>query len=78
MRTLTILFLFSLFLGHLSAQSGKTEYVFLITFDGLRWEEVFGGADDSLTFLGRKIDLSPGREILDSVLTGRYWVALQY
>lgn len=26
----------------------KTENVFLITFDGLRWQEVFGGADESL------------------------------
>ena len=26
----------------------KTENVFLITLDGLRWQELFGGADDSL------------------------------
>jgi hypothetical protein len=26
----------------------KTENVFIITLDGLRWEELFGGADDSL------------------------------
>ena len=26
----------------------QTENVFLITLDGLRWQELFGGADDSL------------------------------
>lgn len=30
------------------AQPGKTENVFLITVDGLRWQEVFGGADSLL------------------------------
>jgi len=29
-------------------KSRKTENVILITFDGLRWQEVFGGADESL------------------------------
>lgn len=31
-----------------SAQERQAENVFLITLDGLRWEELFGGADDSL------------------------------
>jgi hypothetical protein len=32
-----------------AAQEGTAENLFLITLDGLRWEELFGGADDSLT-----------------------------
>ena len=31
------------------AQDLQTENIFIITLDGLRWEELFGGADDSLT-----------------------------
>ena len=31
-----------------SQNAQKTENVFIITLDGLRWEELFGGADDSL------------------------------
>lgn len=30
------------------AQSGKTENVFIITLDGMRWQEVFSGADSLL------------------------------
>ena len=30
------------------AQKTRTEHVFLITLDGLRWQEVFGGADSTL------------------------------
>ncbi|MBS1654626.1 MAG: alkaline phosphatase family protein [Bacteroidetes bacterium] len=30
------------------AQSRKTENVIIVTLDGFRWEEVYGGADDSL------------------------------
>ena len=30
------------------AQTGKTENIFIITFDGLRWQEVFTGADSLL------------------------------
>src|SRR5687768_3758949 len=30
------------------AQTGKTENIFIITFDGLRWQELFGGADSLL------------------------------
>lgn len=29
-------------------QSNQTEYVFWITFDGLRWQELFGGVDTAL------------------------------
>ncbi len=48
---LPIAFLFSA--GHCLAQNGPAENVILITFDGLRWEELYGGADDSLTFDAR-------------------------
>lgn len=34
--------------GSLLAQPRQTENVFWITLDGLRWEELYGGADDSL------------------------------
>ena len=30
------------------AQKSQTEHVFLVTLDGLRWQELFGGADASL------------------------------
>lgn len=30
------------------SQKGKTENIFIITFDGLRWQEVFTGADPAL------------------------------
>ena len=30
------------------AQEKKTENIIIITIDGFRWQEVFGGADDSL------------------------------
>ena len=31
-----------------SAQTLQTQYVFLITFDGLRWQEMFTGVDATL------------------------------
>jgi hypothetical protein len=41
--------LLALLLSVLSATSGgKTENVVLVTCDGVRWQEVFGGADESL------------------------------
>ena len=48
MRLLLAILLLITCLSALPAQDRQTEYVFLLTFDGLRWEEVFGGADDSL------------------------------
>ncbi|MBK5271322.1 MAG: phosphoglyceromutase [Bacteroidia bacterium] len=42
-----IILSFALF-GTLSAQQKKTENIIVITLDGFRWQEVFGGADDSL------------------------------
>lgn len=35
-------------ISHAQTQTRKTENVMIITFDGLRWEELFGGAVDSL------------------------------
>ncbi len=45
-----VIFLMSLIsLGSAQKQTErKTENVFIITLDGLRWQELFGGADDSL------------------------------
>jgi hypothetical protein len=44
-----LLLLILLFLpACLPAQSRKTENVFIITFDGLRWQELFTGADSAL------------------------------
>lgn len=47
-RTVTAICL--LFIATLSFAQRQTENVFLITTDGLRWQEVFGGADSSLLF----------------------------
>lgn len=41
----TIVFLFLLQLG---LRAGETENVILVTMDGLRWQELFGGADQRL------------------------------
>jgi hypothetical protein len=35
-------------LGSPAVAAHKTEHVFLVTLDGLRWQEVFGGADETL------------------------------
>lgn len=44
-----ILPIFSLFLVFIAnAQTSKTENVIIITFDGYRWQELFGGADEEL------------------------------
>ena len=41
-------FLFIVFSLSIQSQELETENVFLITLDGLRWEELFGGADSML------------------------------
>ncbi|SRR5690606_8466689 len=43
--TLTICLLFSVAFGQ---QKNATENIFIITFDGLRWQELFTGADSAL------------------------------
>ncbi|MEY3050632.1 MAG: hypothetical protein RLY31_417 [Bacteroidota bacterium] len=48
--TITLLIAFGISFNSLSAaaQDRRTENLFFITLDGLRWQELFGGADDSL------------------------------
>jgi hypothetical protein len=46
-----LLFLLSsqlFFTGNYAQQTARTENVILITLDGLRWQELFGGADSTL------------------------------
>lgn len=50
----------------LSAAAQQTEHVFLITFDGLRWEELFTGADPDLIRNERYVD-DP------DALAARFW-----
>jgi hypothetical protein len=45
-----LLFCFLFVASVLYGQAVKTENVVVITMDGLRWQEVFGGADSVLTF----------------------------
>lgn len=47
-RVSLLTLLFFLIQQHVKAQEIQTENVFLITFDGLRWQELFGGADSTL------------------------------
>ncbi len=48
MRSLMVM-LFILFLGNIVVYSqGKTENLVVVTLDGLRWQELFGGADSAL------------------------------
>jgi hypothetical protein len=48
MKKLLLLFLLFPSVLSLSAQQAKTENIIIVTLDGFRWQEVFGGADDSL------------------------------
>lgn len=48
MKSLVLLFGLLLGLVQGSAADPRTENVFLITLDGMRWEEVFSGAEDAL------------------------------
>ncbi len=48
--TLAILISFSFVNNHVFAQAAKTRNLFLVTLDGLRWQEVFEGADSALLF----------------------------
>jgi len=47
MKKIFFIILFSCFLCSLFGQS-KTENIIIVTLDGFRWQEVFGGADSSL------------------------------
>jgi len=63
--TITVLLLSFFSLGTFGQSQKKTENVILITFDGLRWQEVFNGADYRLLTQGK-----------DSVkLKNMYWAA---
>jgi hypothetical protein len=48
MKTISVIIILLLFPLSLIAQSGDTENVFLITLDGLRWQELYTGADENL------------------------------
>jgi hypothetical protein len=50
MNKALITFLFILIVSTGFAQPGKTENVVVVTLDGFRWQEVFGGADSLLSF----------------------------
>lgn len=47
------------------AQKGKTENVILITLDGMRWQEIFNGADSSL--------MKQQQHLKDGKLKEKYW-----
>ena len=44
------LYLVSLFvlIGYLGSAQSKTENIVIVTLDGMRWQELFGGADSVL------------------------------
>ena len=42
--------------GHLQAQPRKTENVIIVTLDGFRWREVFGGADKNILSREKFVD----------------------
>lgn len=49
-RNLFVLIIILLYANIQSLAQGKSENIVLVTLDGLRWQEVFGGADSLLTF----------------------------
>lgn len=63
------LFLFLLFAVNVFSQSTKTKNIILISIDGLRWQEVFKGADSSLLFSKRYRSQDSG------ALVKKYWAA---
>lgn len=65
-KSILTLALISLFLIDLYAQERKTENLVFITLDGLRWQEVFYGAD-SLLVMDTKYAKNPEK------LTDRFW-----
>jgi len=60
-----VLFLLLLPAGLSAQPSRKTENVILITFDGFRWQEVFGGADSSM--------VRQQKNLKDSRIMEKYW-----
>ncbi len=66
-----VLLLYLIFLpaagGFATAQELRTENVFLITLDGLRWEELYTGADSALVRDERYVDRP-------EALVSRFWI----
>ena len=56
MKRIILLFVLALVPLASCAQTTKTENVFLITLDGLRWQELFTGADSMLLSDERYVD----------------------
>ena len=48
-KTLFLALLLATALGS-QAQSTRSENVIVVTLDGMRWQEIFGGADSLLTY----------------------------
>lgn len=69
MKSKVLLFVLLFFLGPgANAQKGKTENIFIITLDGLRWQELYTGADSLL--IANKTFVHD-----TSALKKRYWAA---
>lgn len=58
MKNLFILVLI-IIAGDVFGQAGKTENVILITLDGMRWQEIFNGADSA--FMRQQTFLKDGK-----------------
>ena len=48
MKKTILVFLFAVLVQTVFGQKGKTENVIVVTMDGMRWQEIFGGADETL------------------------------
>lgn len=62
---LILFFLLSLPVALQAQPARKTEHVILITFDGFRWQEVFGGADSSM--------VRQQKSLKDGAIMEKYW-----
>jgi hypothetical protein len=65
MRTLTIIILSCLLSTLAAGQKAKTENIVLITLDGMRWQEVFKGADSAL--------MKQQQFLKDAMIREKYW-----
>jgi Type I phosphodiesterase / nucleotide pyrophosphatase len=68
MKKILFIILFFLQAFLMMAQDRKTNNVIIITFDGFRWQELFGGADDSLIN-------NPAFSFDTAGLKKKYWAA---
>ncbi|HEU5145491.1 MAG TPA: phosphoglyceromutase, partial [Chryseosolibacter sp.] len=55
-RSLAVLFLAVFLLTAAEGQVRKTENIIIVTLDGLRWQEVFEGADEKIVFNDKYVD----------------------